>query len=92
MKVYALKDNVKKFIKHVPTGYKFDANGVSDWPDDQFTRRRLRDGDISLEPPKRGATVTKSEKLDAAPDSIVGRFQRREEQLQATTQQKSKTS
>ena len=59
MKVYALKDNVKKFIRHMPTGYRFDENGVSDWPDDQFTRRRIRDGDISLEPPQKRETVTK---------------------------------
>jgi len=82
MKVYATKDNVKKFIRHVPTGYAFNEEGVSDWPDDQFTRRRLRDGDISLEPLKRGQTVTKHQVTDETrpdPSSIVGRQLRSEE-------------
>lgn len=26
----------------------FDANGVAEWPRDQFTLRRLRDGDVTL--------------------------------------------
>lgn len=50
MKVYALKDNVQKFIRHAG-GTKFNKEGVADWPNDQFTRRRIRDGDISTEPP-----------------------------------------
>lgn len=50
-KVYALTDKAKK-LWHVPGGYKFNADGVSDWPYDQFTKRRIRDGDISLEPPQ----------------------------------------
>jgi hypothetical protein len=53
MKVYSLKPNVTKAIFH-PTGrIRFDANGVADWPDDQFTRRRVRDGDISVRPPEK---------------------------------------
>jgi hypothetical protein len=53
VKVYALKDNVKRDIKY-PTGQiGFDENGESDWPMDQFTQRRIRDGDISLEPPQK---------------------------------------
>jgi len=86
MKVYALKDNVKKFVRHVPTGYKFDVNGVSDWPDDQFTRRRIRDGDISLEAPKRGQTVTQNPSAivtqatkEPMPNSHIGRMNRKEE-------------
>jgi len=88
MKVYALKDNVKKYIRHVPTGYKFNDDGVADWPDDQFTRRRLRDGDIALEPPKRTATVTKSQVTDETrpdPSSIVGRQLRSEERQKEAT-------
>jgi len=50
MKVYTTKDNVKKYIYHPIGRQRFDANGMADWPDDQFTRRRLRDGDITLEP------------------------------------------
>jgi len=56
MRVYALKEHVKRSIWH-PIGHmKFNANGVADWPNDQFTRRRLRDGDISLTPPTKSLT------------------------------------
>lgn len=50
MKVYALHDKAKK-LWHVPYGYTFDENGESDWPNDQFTKRRIRDGDISTTSP-----------------------------------------
>jgi len=32
---------------------RFDANGIADWPNDEFTLQRLRDSDITLEPPKK---------------------------------------
>jgi len=49
MKVYAKNENIRKYIWH-PTGkLRFNDAGEATWPDDQFTRRRLRDGDITLE-------------------------------------------
>ena len=53
MKVYAKSDNMKnhpRFRWH-PAGTLFDSNGMADWPDDQFTQRRIRDGDITTEEP-----------------------------------------
>jgi hypothetical protein len=50
-KVYALKENVRKFIFHPLGRIKFDKDGVADWPMDQFTRARIRDGDVALKPP-----------------------------------------
>ena len=52
MKVYAQSENMAKFprFRWHPRGTLFDSNGMADWPDDQFTRRRIRDGDVSLEP------------------------------------------
>jgi hypothetical protein len=52
MKVFALKENVRKFIFHPLTRAKFDADGIAEWPMDQFTVSRIRDGDISLKPPE----------------------------------------
>ena len=51
MKVYALKENVKRDIKYPIGQIGFNEDGEADWPMDQFTQRRLRDGDISLEAP-----------------------------------------
>jgi hypothetical protein len=48
MKVFALKENVRKCIIHPLTRARFDAAGEADWPMDQFTRARIRDGDIAL--------------------------------------------
>jgi hypothetical protein len=48
MKVLPKDDNVRKILYH-PTGGKFRAEGPADWPDDTFTARRLRDGDITKE-------------------------------------------
>jgi hypothetical protein len=52
MKVYATSENIRDFITHWPSGVKFNKDGWADWPEDQWLKRRLRDGDISLEPPK----------------------------------------
>ena len=51
VKVYALKENVKRDIKYPVGNIGFDENGEAEWPMDQFTQRRIRDGDISLEAP-----------------------------------------
>jgi len=43
-------DNIKKYIKHWPSGIGFPAEGGSAaWPLDEFTRRRIRDGDVTIE-------------------------------------------
>ena len=52
-KVYAQSENLKKHprFRWHPLGTLFDSNGMAEWPDDAFTHRRLRDGDITLEAP-----------------------------------------
>ena len=55
-KVYALKENVRRFIYHPVGRIRFDENGVADWPLDGFTVHRLRDGDIALRPPTKTET------------------------------------
>lgn len=46
VKVRALKENVKRDIFHIHGGFGFNEEGIADWPDDQFTKRRIRDGDV----------------------------------------------
>jgi len=52
-KVYAKSENLKKHprFRWHPFGTLFDSNGMAEWPDDAFTQRRLRDGDVTLEEP-----------------------------------------
>jgi len=54
-RVYALKDNVQKFIVHPANHTAFNRDGWAEWPMDQFTQRRIRDGDVSLKPPQKDA-------------------------------------
>jgi hypothetical protein len=48
VKVRALKDNVREHLVHKPTNFKFNKDGISHWPFDQFTKRRINDGDVEL--------------------------------------------
>ncbi len=53
IKVWAKDDFVRKSIWH-PSGVRFtaDPSVPAEWPDDSFTYRRIRDGDVLTEPPK----------------------------------------
>jgi hypothetical protein len=56
MRVYATSERFAKDMSKVVSRLgrmRFTSDGWAEWPDDQFTRRRLRDGDITLEPPKK---------------------------------------
>ena len=61
MKVYAQSDNMKKHprFRWHPRGTLFDSNGMADWPDDGFTRRRIRDGEVTFEMPESPKAITK---------------------------------
>ncbi len=45
-------DVIRQILRHVPQGTGFSENpeGTA-WPDDPFTWRRIRDGDIEVVPP-----------------------------------------
>jgi hypothetical protein len=73
MRVYAAKENVRQHVRH-PQGGKFNAAGVGNWPNDAFTQRRLRDGDITLEAPPAGAAGQQDQQTaaPAAPVAVPG--------------------
>jgi hypothetical protein len=54
VKVYPKDAEMAKILKHPisKTGFNSDdlAMGVN-WPDDSFTARRVRDGDVNVDPP-----------------------------------------
>jgi hypothetical protein len=52
VRVLPKNDLIRKYIKHQPTGLRFLKEGSVEWPLDQFTRNRLRDGDVIIEPEK----------------------------------------
>ena len=48
VKVLPRDESIRKHIAHMPGNIKFPAEGPAKWPFDSFTRRRLRDGDVTL--------------------------------------------
>ena len=52
MQVWPTSETAAKFLKHPrgQVGFR-SANDPAEWPDDSYTARRLRDGDISLTQP-----------------------------------------
>ena len=41
-------DDMRRLLKH-PNGMAFQKSGSVEWPLDQFTRRRIKDGSVSIE-------------------------------------------
>lgn len=55
MQVWPVNNTIRKILKH-PIGGGFTGNGgAGNWPRDQFTYRRLRDGDITEAAPAASA-------------------------------------
>jgi hypothetical protein len=51
MKVWPTSDKVRQVLKHPARG-GFRDHGPADWPDDTFTYRRIKDGDVTTKEPK----------------------------------------
>ena len=47
LRVEPKNDLMREILRHPSAGF-FRGAGAAEWPDDQFTQRRLRDGDIKL--------------------------------------------
>jgi hypothetical protein len=52
VRVLPASDLIRKHLKHQPSGIGWLKEGSVEWPLDAFTRNRLRDGDVTIEPPK----------------------------------------
>ena len=48
VRVTPADDDMRRVLKH-PNGFKFPPTGSVEWPLDQFTRRRIKDGSVSIE-------------------------------------------
>ena len=47
IRVEPVNDDMRRLLKHPKAGH-FRSEGSMEWPDDTFTHRRLRDGDIKV--------------------------------------------
>ncbi len=61
MRVLPRDASIRKHIVHWPTGIAFPETGSVEWPDDRFTQRRIRDGDVTIE----GAEPQRAEGTEA---------------------------
>lgn len=52
-KVYAKNADMVRLLKHPTAGGFRDLETPAEWPDDSFTFRRIRDGDVSEEEPSK---------------------------------------
>ena len=48
VRVVPKNDTLRKYLKH-PVRGKMNAEGSTEWPNDQFTRRRIKEGDVTVE-------------------------------------------
>lgn len=55
-------DNTRQVLRHPRYG-AFPSSGSVEWPLDQFTKRRIRDGSVTAE--ERGEAKTSAQKADA---------------------------
>jgi hypothetical protein len=49
VRVLPRDETIRKYIVHWPTRIAFPATGSVEWPNDRFTQRRIRDGDVTVE-------------------------------------------
>jgi hypothetical protein len=50
MKVFPKDETIRRLISH-PSGVPFRKDGPAEWPDDSYTARRIRDGDVTTSDP-----------------------------------------
>ena len=48
VRVLPRDEGIRKHIAHMPGNIRFPKEGSAKWPFDTFTKRRLRDGDVTL--------------------------------------------
>jgi hypothetical protein len=52
MMVWPKDENIRRLIYHpAGSGIRFRKDGPADWPDDSYTARRIRDGDVTTTDP-----------------------------------------
>jgi hypothetical protein len=63
VRVLPANEELRKLLRH-PNGTGFRPTGSIEWPDDRFTHRRLRDGDITIEEKSEDAPVRRGRRSE----------------------------
>jgi hypothetical protein len=67
VRVVATRDDLRGALRHPASGTGFPSSGGSvEWPNDQFTKRRIRDGDVRVEESREDRTPKEEAKPQAA--------------------------
>lgn len=65
MMVYAANEVMVKSLKHPISKMGFTDMSVGvNWPDDTFTHRRIRDGDVTTEAPQKSTTKQEAQSVE----------------------------
>ena len=59
-------DDMRRVLKH-PSAQKFPASGSMEWPLDQFTRRRIKDGSVTEDKAKQKKPAESSSQPQSQP-------------------------
>jgi hypothetical protein len=49
VRVTPTRPELRKVLRHPANNIPFGSSGSVEWPNDQFTKRRVRDGDVTIE-------------------------------------------
>lgn len=64
VRVEPTREELRKVLKHVPTGRSLAASGSAEWPFDRFTMRRIDEGAIRIvDPQVEQAQLKRAEEL-----------------------------
>jgi hypothetical protein len=64
VRVLPRSDQIRRYIKHPKTRVGFPAEGSAEWPNDTFTKRRVRDGDVTIEAVEAGPQAQEQKALE----------------------------
>lgn len=60
IRVEPANEDLRRVMKH-PSGIRFRSEGSVEWPDDQFTRRRIKAGDVKVAGAKQAEEKTEDQ-------------------------------
>ena len=69
VRVLPKNDQIRKYLKHPAKRVGFLAEGSIEWPNDAFTRKRIKEGDVTIEESEPESKNQKSKERRALPPS-----------------------
>jgi hypothetical protein len=69
VRVLPRDDEVRKHIKHYPSQVGFPAEGSVEWPYDSFTKKRIRDGAVTIDQETGEQRDARRAQTEAAPEA-----------------------